>query len=49
MKALVVPHARGSHTERLAREIAGCCPADLERIHEPGQTAAGPRETVRAA
>ena len=49
MKTLVVYHARGNHTERLAREIARRCRADLERIREPGQAADGPWGVLRAA
>lgn len=49
MKTLVVYHARGSHTERLAREIARRCRADLERIRESGPGADGPWGMLRAA
>jgi hypothetical protein len=49
MKTLVVYHARGSHTERLAREIARRCRADLDRIREPGPAADGAWGTLRAA
>jgi flavodoxin len=49
MKTLVVYYSRTGHTEKLAKEIAARCGADLERILDDGDDRAGPWGYLRSS
>lgn len=42
MKTLITYYSRTGHTEQVAREIAGRCHADIDRIRDDGADRSGP-------